>query len=87
MDLTDPEFKELNDMSYAIYKTLLSIFPKDAKFCEKCWKHLNMFPDKIEALYSKLERIINNYPKGADRAKVARYMLDEDFQMSKKSLR
>lgn len=81
------QFKELNDMSHAIFKTLLSIFPKDAKFCEKCWKHLNMFPDKIESLYSKLERIINNYPKGADRAKVTRYMLDEDFQMSKKTLR
>ena len=81
------QFKELNEMARTIYKTLLSIFPKDENFCEKCWNHLNMFPDKIESLYGKLERIINNYPKGADRAKVTRYMLDEDFQMSKKSLR
>ena len=81
------QFKELRDMSYAIYKNLLSIFSKDAKFCEKCWRHMDMHPEKIEPLYGKLERILNNYPKGADRAKVTRYMLDEDFQMSKKSLR
>ena len=80
-------FKELREMSLAIYKTLLSVFPRDAKFCEKCWKHMDMHPEKIEPLYGKLERILNNYPKGADRAKVTRYMLDEDFQMSKKSLR
>lgn len=81
------QFKELREMSYAIYKNLLSIFPRDAKFCEKCWKHMDMYPEKIEPLYGKLERILSNYPKGADRAKVTRYMLDEDFQMSKKSLR
>lgn len=81
------QFKELRDMSYCIYKNLLSIFPRDAKFCEKCWKHMDMHPEKIEPLYGKLERILGNYPKGADRAKVTRYMLDEDFQMSKKSLR
>lgn len=81
------QFKELRDMSYHIYKTLLSIFPRDVTYCEKCWHHLDMFPDKIQPLYGKLERIASNYPKGADRAKVTRYMLDEDFQMSKKSLR
>lgn len=77
------QFKELREMSYNIYKTLLSIFPKDTKFCEKCWKHLDFYPDKIEPLYGKLERIIKNYPKGKDRAKVTRYMLNEDFQMTK----
>lgn len=79
------EFKELRDMSYYIYKTLLSIFPKDPTYCEKCWKHLDFFPDKIEPMYQKLERILKNY-KGEDRAKVARFMLDEDFGMNKKSL-
>jgi hypothetical protein len=47
---------------------------------------MDFHPDKIEALYGKLERILKNYPKGADRAKVTRYMLAEDFQMTKKSL-
>ena len=77
------EFKELREMSYHIYMTLLSIFPKDTKFCEKCWKHLDFYPDRIEPLYGKLERIVKNYPKGKDRAKVTRYMLNEDFQMTK----
>lgn len=80
------QFKELREMSYYIYKTLLSIFPRDAKFCEKCWHHMDMYPDKIQPLYGKLERILKNYPKGSDRAKVTRYMLAEDFQMSKKAL-
>lgn len=79
------EFKELRDMAFAIYKTLLSIFPKDPTYCKKCWKHLDFFPDKIEPIYQKLERILKNY-KGQDRAKVARFMLDEDFGMNKKSL-
>lgn len=80
------QFKELREMSYYIYKTLLSIFPRDTKFCEKCWKHMDFHPEKIEPLYGKLERILKNYPKGSDRAKVTRYMLTEDFQMSKKLL-
>lgn len=81
------QFEELSAMSHAIFKILLSVFPKDQKFCEKCWKHLNMFPDKIERLYGKLNRIFTNYPNGSDRAKVIRYMLEEDFDMSKKTLR
>lgn len=81
------QFKELREMSYYIYKTLLSIFPRDAKFCEKCWKHMDFHPEKIEPLYGKLERILKNYPKGSDRAKVTRYMLSEDFQMSKKIIK
>lgn len=80
------QFKELREMSYYIYKTLLSIFPKDVKFCEKCWRHMDIHPEKIEPLYCKLERIMKNYQKGADRAKVTRYMLEEDFDMGKKSL-
>lgn len=79
------EFKELRDMAYAIYKTLLSIFPKDPDYCQKCWHHLDFFPEKIEPLYGKLARINKNY-KGADRAKVTRFMLDEDFDMSSKAL-
>lgn len=78
------QFKELREMAYHIYTTLLSIFPKDTKFCEKCWRHLDFYPDKIEPLYGKLERILKNYPKGKDRAKVTRYMLAEDFQMTSK---
>lgn len=80
------QFKELRAMAYDAYKILLSIFPKDTNFCEKCWKHLDFHPEKIEPLYGKLERIISNYPKGADRAKVTRYMLLEDFDMSNKKL-
>lgn len=80
------QFKELREMSYNIYKTLLSIFPRDTKFCEKCWHHLDFCPEKIEPLYGKLDRILKNYPKGTDRAKVARYMLLEDFDMSNKKL-
>lgn len=80
------QFKELREMSYEIYKTLLSIFPRDAKFCERCWHHLDIFPDKIQPLYGKINRILKNYPKSSDRAKVARYMLAEDFNMSKKTL-
>lgn len=81
------QFKELREMSYAIYKNLLSIFPKDTHFCEKCWKHMDFHPEKIEPLYGKLERIIKNYPKGKDRAKVTRFVLEEDFQMSNNSLK
>ena len=80
------QFKELREMAYENYRTLLSILHKDAKFCEKCWHHQDMHPEKIEPLYGKLERILKNYPKGADRAKVVRYMLAEDFDMSKKTL-
>lgn len=79
-------FKELREMSFDIYKSLLSIFPRDSKFCEKCWHHLDMYPEKIQPLYGKLERIMKNYTHGSDRAKVTRYMLAEDFQMTKKSL-
>lgn len=80
------KFKELHEMSYEINKILHSILPKDAKFCDKCWNHLNLHPDKIEPLYGKLERIMKNYDKSGDRARVVRHMLDEDFNMTKKSI-
>lgn len=80
------QFKELRDIAFEIYKTLLSIFPRDAKFCERCWKHLDMYPEKIEPMKGKLDRIMSNYTKGSDRAKVARYMLSEDFDMNNKTL-
>ena len=81
----EKEFKEKRQMAYEIYKTLLSIFPKDTKYCDKCWKHLDFFPDKIEPLYGKLQRIMKDYT-GVDRAKVARFMLEEDFDMTNKKL-
>lgn len=79
------EFKELRNIAYDIYKILLSIFPKDHGFCDKCWKHLDFFPDKIQPLHSKLKRILKNYT-GSHQARITRYMLEEDFQMSKATL-
>ncbi len=81
------EFKEKHDLAHTIYKTLATIFPNDSKFCEKCWHHLNFHAEKIEPLYDKLQRIIKNYPKGSDRAKVTRWMLSEDFDMSNNTLK
>lgn len=80
------EAKEKQEISFEIFKTLLSIFPKDLVYCEKCWHHLDMHPEHIMPLSAKLKRIMANYPKGTDRAKVTRYMLGEDFDMSKKAL-
>lgn len=80
------QFRELSEMAHAVYKDLLAIFPKDAKFCEKCWKHILLHPDITERLYGKINRIVANYPKGSDRAKVTRWMLDEDFGINKKSV-
>lgn len=69
----------------AIYKFLLSILKRDAGFCAKCHKHLEMHPEKIMPLYDKLSRCKKNY-SGADLAKIVRFVLAEDFQMSKKTL-
>jgi plasmid replication initiation protein len=77
--------KEKYDRSLYIYKFLLSTLKRDSKFCEKCYKHLCLNPDKVNPLYDKIVRCQTKY-KEADLAKIVRFILDEDFQMSKKTL-
>lgn len=81
----EQKLKETYDRSLYIYKFLLTIFKRDNKFCEKCYKHLCLNPDKVNPLYDKIVRCQTNYKK-ADLAKIVRFILNEDFQMSKKTL-
>lgn len=76
---------EKEKKALGVYKFLLSALKRDSKFCEKCYKHLIMHPEKIQPLYDKLLRCQKTY-QGADLAKIIRFILDEDFQMSKKTL-
>jgi plasmid replication initiation protein len=81
----EQDLKEKQDRSLYIYKFLLSIFKRDSKFCEKCYRHLCMNPDKVNPLFDKIVRCQKKY-KEADLAKIVRFILDEDFQMSKNTL-
>lgn len=73
------------EMAYGIYKDLLAIFKRDPNFCKKCWHHLDMHPGKVLPIREKLNRCMSKY-SGADLSRIVRYMLDEDFDLSKKSL-
>jgi hypothetical protein len=81
----EQDLKEKQDRSLYIYKFLLSIFKRDSKFCEKCYRHLCMNPDKVNPLFDKIVRCQKKY-KETDLAKIVRFILDEDFQMSKNTL-
>lgn len=74
-----------SEMAYGIYKDLLAIFKRDPNFCKKCWHHLDMHPGKVLPIREKLNRCMSKY-SGADLSRIVRYMLDEDFDMNKKSL-
>lgn len=77
--------EEKADHAKIIYKMLLSIFKRDSKFCDKCYRHLAFHPEIVEPLYKKLQRCQAKY-QGADLAKIVRFLLDEDFDMTNKKL-
>lgn len=80
--------KKMEDQAgiiWSIYKILSTILPKDPKFCEKCRKHIEYHPEKVQPLYLKLNALMERY-KGNDLRRITRYVLDEDFGMNNKSI-
>lgn len=61
-----------------IFQRCKEIYPRDPKFPDRILKNLDFSPDKIKPIYEKLERLEGKY-KGADLAKMLRFILDDDF--------
>lgn len=77
--------KQMSQQALYIYKSLLRILKRDPKFCEKCYNHLTMNPGKIPLLFEKMTNWQKKY-KDADLARVVRFALEDDFDMSKATL-
>lgn len=61
-----------------IFQRCKEIYKRDPKFSDRILKALDFSPDKISPVYEKLERLEGKY-KGADLAKMLRFILDDDF--------
>lgn len=70
--------KQTQQQALYIYKLALSIFKRDKKFCQRIYNAMNISPDKVQEIFDKATRLQKDY-KGADLAKIFRYVLNNDF--------
>lgn len=63
-----------------INTTLRLHFKKDPKYCDRVIKALNLDPDNIRPVFDKITKLEKDF-KGAEFAKICRYILREDFNM------
>jgi plasmid replication initiation protein len=70
--------QNIRKLQIEIYNHCKLVFAKDQKFCERINQYLDMNPDEISTLHSKLCKLNQKY-KGSDLAKLERYVLREDF--------
>lgn len=76
----EQETKELLAKARDIAKEATSIFPRDKKFVARIIQRLEFDPDIIDGVLSKLSKLKAEY-KGADLAKLFRWVLSEDFNI------
>lgn len=74
----EQETKELLSKARDIAKEAATIFPKDKKFVQRIVQRLEFDPHIIDGVLSKLSKLKAEY-KGADLAKLFRWVLSEDF--------
>ena len=73
-------FGEVRKLAIYVYKRCKEIFKRDPKYCERVMQHLDFNPDKIQPVFDKLTKMEKDY-KGADLAKLLRWVLREDFDI------
>lgn len=73
-------FGEVRKLAIYVYKRCKEIFRRDPKYCERILQHLDYNPDKIQPVFDKLTKMEKDY-KGADLAKLLRWVLREDFDI------
>lgn len=71
---------EVRKLALYIHKRCKDIFKRDPKFCVRVIEHLDFNPDKIQPVFDKLTKMEKDY-KGADLAKLLRWVLREDFDI------
>ena len=59
---------------------MTNIFKKDTKLVQRISKTLDFNPNLIEPVFTKLQRLEKEY-KGAELAKILRYVLKNDFEI------
>jgi len=74
-------FNEVRKLELYIYNKAKQIYKRDQKFCDRILKALDFDPDKIQPVFDKLVKLEKDY-KGQDLAKLFRYILREDFEIS-----
>lgn len=74
----EKEKSELLTKARDISKEAATIFPKDKKFVQRIVQRLEFDPGIIDGVLSKLSKLKAEY-KGADLAKLFRWVLSEDF--------
>lgn len=71
---------ELRKKFVLLQGKLLNTFTRDRKFVERVGHALDFSPEKIDPIYQKMLKLEKEY-KGADFAKLLRWILKEDFQI------
>lgn len=75
-------FEELRKKFAQIQGKLSNTYPRDKKFVKLVGHELDLHPERIAPLWQKIQKLDQEY-KGADFAKLLRWVLKEDFYISK----
>lgn len=73
-------FEDIRSKWLHIQREMMAIFKKDSKFIDRTMRALDFNPNLINPVFDKLERVKRDFV-GAERAKVLRFILKNDFEL------